>query len=320
MSLGLAVGMAVQLILVAGLAPMLVGVTRQTRARMEGRAGAGWAQPYRDLRKLLRKQPLRPHGTTIVFTAAPVVVAASTLAAACLVPIVVASTETGRVGDLFVVVGLLLLGSVTLTLAGLDGGTAFGGMGASRTMTIAALVEPSLLLAVFALSVPVHSTGLAAIVASVAAHPASVARPGAVLAGAALVIAALAETGRLPVDNPATHLELTMVHEAMTLEYAGPQLAVLEWASGLRLAVLLALLVNLFWPAGLAIHTLTVPALVLATVAIAVKVTVLAAVLAGAEVFLAKLRLFRVPELLAGAFLLGLLAVTASSVLSVTAG
>ena len=111
-----------------------------------------------------------------------------------------------------------------------------------------------------------------------------------------------------------------MVHEAMTLEFAGPQLAVLEWASGLRLAVLLALLVNLFWPAGLAIHTLTVPALVLATVAIAVKVTVMAAVLAGAEVFLAKLRLFRVPELLAGAFLLGLLAVTASSVLSVTAG
>jgi formate hydrogenlyase subunit 4 len=155
-------------------------------------------------------------------------------------------------------------------------------------------------------------------VTSVAAHPATVARPGAVLAAAALVLAALAETGRLPVDNPATHLELTMVHEAMTLEYAGPRLAIIEWASALRLTVLLALLVNLFWPSGIAIHDVSAAALLLAAAAIAAKVTLLAAVMASAEVFLAKLRLFRVPELLAGAFLLGLLAVTASSVLSVT--
>lgn len=320
MSQGAIVGTAIQVVLVAAMAPLLVGVTRQARARLEGRAGAGWRQPYRDLRKLLRKQSLRPRGTTIVFAAAPVLVAASALVAAGLVPIVVASPSTTRVGDLFVVVGLLLLGTVTLTLAGLDTGTAFGGMGASRTITMAALVEPSLLLAVFALSVPVHSTSLTAIVTSVAAHPATVARPGAVLAGAALVVAALAETGRLPIDNPATHLELTMVHEAMTLEYAGPQLAVLEWASALRLTVLLTLLVNLFWPTGIAIHTVTAASLLLATVAITAKVALLAAVLAGVEVFLAKLRLFRVPELLAGAFLLGLLAVTASSLLSATAG
>jgi formate hydrogenlyase subunit 4 len=318
MSQGAAAGTAMQVVLVAGLAPMLVGVTRQTRARLEGRAGAGWWQPYRDLRKLLRKQSLRPVGTTVIFAGAPALVAASTLVAVGLVPIVVASPSTARVGDLFVVVGLLLFGTVMLTLAGLDSGTAFGGMGASRTITMAALVEPSLLLAVFALSVPVHSTSLTAIVTSVAAHPATVARPGAVLAAAALVLAALAETGRLPVDNPATHLELTMVHEAMTLEYAGPRLAIIEWASALRLTVLLALLVNLFWPSGIAIHDVSAAALLLAAAAIAAKVTLLAAVMASAEVFLAKLRLFRVPELLAGAFLLGLLAVTASSVLSVT--
>ncbi|HVV77101.1 MAG TPA: NADH-quinone oxidoreductase subunit H [Mycobacteriales bacterium] len=314
------VGTAVQVVLVSVLAPTVIGVTRQARARLEGRAGAGWWQPYRDLRKLLRKQSLRPHGTTIVFAAAPVFVAATALAAAGLVPIVVAAPSTTRIGDLFAVVGLLLLGTVMLTLAGLDTGTAFGGMGASRSITLAALVEPSLLLAVFALSVPVRSTSLTAIVTSVAAHPATVARPGAVLAGAALVVTALAETGRLPIDNPATHLELTMVHEAMTLEYAGSRLAVLEWASALRLTVLLALLVNLFWPAGIAIHTVTTASLLLATVAVTAKVAALAAVLACAEVFLAKLRLFRVPELLAGAFLLGLLAVSASSLLSVTAG
>jgi len=319
MSPGAIVGTAVQVVLVTALAPVLVGVTRQTRARLEGRAGAGWWQPYRDLRKLFRKQWLRPKGTTIIFAVAPGLVAASTLVAAGLVPIVVASPSTARVGDMFVVVGLLLFGTVMFTLAGLDSGTAFGGMGASRTITMAALVEPSLLLAVFALSVPVHSTSLAAIVTFVAGHPAAVAKPGAVLAGAALVVAALAEAGRLPVDNPATHLELTMVHEAMTLDYAGPQLALVEWASALRLTVLLALLVNLFWPAGIAIHTTTAGALLLATVSITVKVALLAAVLAGGEVFLAKLRLFRVPELLAGAFLLGLLAVTASSVLSASA-
>src|SRR5699024_6063962 len=134
--------------------------------------------------------------------------------------------------DLFAVVGLLLIGTVAMALAGLDTGTAFGGMGASRGMTIAALVEPTLLLALFALSVPAGSTNLGAIVAVGAADPWRVLTPSAALALAALVVAILAESGRLPVDNPATHLELTMIHEAMALEYAGPRLALLEWASG----------------------------------------------------------------------------------------
>lgn len=295
-------------------APLVLGLTRQVRARLEGRVGAGVGQPWRDLRKLAGKQRVRPTGTTVVFLAAPVLLVGTTLAAAVIIPLVGVS-PLDRAGDLFAVVGLLLTGTVALTLAGLDTGTAFGGMGASREVTIAALVEPSILMAVYALSLPVHSTSLAAIVTAVSADPGRVATPAAVLAAVALGVVVLAETGRLPVDNPATHLELTMVHEAMVLEYAGPPLALLEWAAAMRLTVLLGLLANLFLPVGLATAVTGAPsvaALLVGLAAVAAKVSVLAVALAAGEVALAKLRLFRVPELLAGSFVLGMLAVTAS--------
>ena len=228
-TLGL-IGVIVQLIAVAAGAPLLTGLMRQVRARLEGRAGPGALQPWRDLRKLIAKQPLRPHGTTVVFRAAPVVLAATTLCVVAVVPVVTTRSTFDGVADLFAVVGLLLLGTVAIALAGLDTGTAFGGMGASRTMTIGALVEPTVLLAVFALSIPVHSSNLGAIVTATALHPGNVVTPAAALAFAALAVVVIAESGRLPVDNPTTHLELTMIHEAMTLEYAGAQLAVVEWA------------------------------------------------------------------------------------------
>lgn len=307
-----AVGAVLQVLLVAAGAPLVLGVTRQVRARLEGRAGSGLGQPWRDLHKLLKKGRIRPHGTTVVFAAAPLVVAASALAIAVIIPIVTTGSPLDRVGDLFAVVGLLLVGTVALTLAGLDTGTAFGGMGASREATIAALVEPAILMAVFGLSIPAHSSNLARIVGAIAEDPGRIASPASALAAAALAVVVLAETGRLPVDNPATHLELTMVHEAMVLEYAGPQLALVEWASAMRLTVLLSLLANLFVPFGIAGGHAGVAALLLGVVAIAGKVLVLSVALGAAEVFLAKLRLFRVPELLAGAFLLGLLAVTTS--------
>jgi len=213
--------------------------------------------------------------------------------------------------DLFAVVALLTLGTVSLALAGIDTGTAFGGMGASREATIIALVEPTLLVAIFALSVPVGSTNLGAIVTATLNDPAQVFSPVSLLAAVALIVVIIAETGRLPVDNPSTHLELTMVHEAMILEYSGPDLAMVELASSMRLTVFLGLLANLFVPWGIATtgQPLLVAAAVLAFVA---KVALLGAVLAVGEVFLAKLRLFRVPELLAGSFVLGLLAVGAS--------
>jgi formate hydrogenlyase subunit 4 len=293
-------------------APLIIGVMRQVRARLEGRAGAGVGQPWRDLRKLLRKQQIRPAGTTVLFVVAPAVVAGSALLVAAALPLVTTASPLDPAADLFAVVGVLLIGTVALALAGLDTGTAFGGMGASRGMTVAALVEPTLLMAMFALSVPAGSTNLGAIVSAGAADPWRAISPSAVLALGALMVAVLAEAGRLPVDNPATHLELAMIHEAMVLEYAGPRLAIMEWAGGRRLTVLLALLANLLLPFGVAGAAAGIGAVLLAAGLIAVKVTVLAAALAAVEVFVAKLRLFRVPELLAGSFVLALLAVTAA--------
>ncbi|MGV7878491.1 respiratory chain complex I subunit 1 family protein [Mycobacterium kansasii] len=294
-------------------APLVVGLMRQVRARSEGRCGAGVLQPWRDLRKQLRKQQVTPDGTTLVFAAAPVVVAATTLLIAAIAPLAATGSPLDSVADLFVVVGLLFLGTVALTLAGIDTGTSFGGMGASREITIAALVEPTILLAVFALSIPAGSANLGAVVAFSLENPAEMVSLAGILAFVALVIVVIAETGRLPVDNPATHLELTMVHEAIVLEYAGPKLALVEWASGMRLTVLLALLANLFFPWGIAGDRPSLVGVGIGVAAVAIKVAVAAVVLAGAEVFIAKLRLFRVPELLAGSFLLALLAVTSAN-------
>lgn len=294
-------------------APLLLGLMRQVRARSEGRCGAGVLQPWRDLRKQLRKQQVKPSGTTVIFAAAPVLLAATTLLIAAIVPLIATGSPLDPVADLFGVVGLLFLGTVALTLAGIDTGTSFGGMGASREITIAALVEPTILLAVFALSIPAHSANLGAIVGFALANPGDMVSLAAILAFVALVIVVIAETGRLPVDNPATHLELTMVHEAMVLEYAGPKLALVEWASAMRLTVLLALLMNLFVPWGIAGDRPTLLDVGIGIAAISIKVVVAAVVLAGAEVFIAKLRLFRVPELLAGSFLLALLAVSSAN-------
>lgn len=303
----------VQLLAVMVGAPLVTGVTRQVRALFEGRAGGRVLQPWRDLRKQLGKQQIRPLGTTVVFAAAPAVVGGTTLLIAVIAPLVATGSPLDSSADLFAVVGLLFIGTVALTLAGIDTGTSFGGMGASREITIAALVEPTIMLAVFALSIPAGSANLGALVANTIGHPGQVVSVAGVLALVALVIVIIAETGRLPVDNPATHLELTMVHEAMVLEYAGPRLALVEWAAGMRLTVLLALLANLFVPWGIAgAHPGGVD-VAIGVAAIVAKVAVLAVLLATAEVFMAKLRLFRVPELLAGSFLLALLSVTAAN-------
>jgi len=306
-----AAGAVLQLVLVAGGAPLLAGLMRQVRARMEGRAGAGVTQPWRDLRKLLRKEPITPRGSGPAFRAAPTVLMATALVPAAVAPFVTTASPLDGAADLIAVVALLALGTVTLALAALDTGTAFGGMGASREMTVLALVEPTILLAVFALSVRVGSTNLAAIVTATLHDPLRVVSPASLLAAVALAVVTIAETGRLPVDNPSTHLELTMIHEAMVLEYSGPDLALIEWASAMRLTVLLGLLANLFAPWGIATGA-SLTALPLAVGVFAGKVALLGAGLAAAEVFMAKLRLFRVPELLAGSFLLALLAVATS--------
>ncbi|GAA0255967.1 respiratory chain complex I subunit 1 family protein [Actinomadura nitritigenes] len=304
------VGAAVQVLLVGAGAPLLVGLMRQVRARSEGRAGAGVLQPWRDLRKLMRKQPITPDGTGPVFRVAPLLPAGTSLVIAAVIPIVTTASPLDGAADLFAVTALLALGTVALALAGLDTGTAFGGMGASREMTVMALVEPTILMAVFALSVRVGSTNLGAIVTSTLHEPQRVVSPVSLLAVIALAVVTIAETGRIPVDNPATHLELTMIHEAMVLEYAGPDLALVEWASAMRLTLLLGLVANLFAPWGIAGASAAM--LPIAVAAYAAKVAVLGGALAAGEVFMAKLRMFRVPELLAGSFVLALLAVAAS--------
>ena len=309
-----ALAVAWQILVAVALTPVLVGVMRQVRARLEGRVGAGIGQPWRDVRKLLAKEPLAAEGAGPLMSAVPVILVISSLVSVALVPLLGIATLAWVPDDLFVVVSVLLVGTVALALLGLESGTAFGGMGSSRHMMIAALVEPTVLVAVYALSVPVGTTALSSILQARMSDPTTVISPVSLLALVALSIVVLAETGRLPVDNPATHLELTMVHEAIILESSGRDLRWLEMGSWLRLTALLGLVVNLALPWGVAAD-LGVGATVIATLAFSVKLLIAGSMIAAAEVFLAKVRLFRVPELLAGSFVLAFLSVTASYLL-----
>jgi formate hydrogenlyase subunit 4 len=301
----------IQVTAMVALSPLLVGLMRKVRSRLEGRVGAPVLQPWRDLRKLFGKEPLQADGTSWVMRVGPVVLVGSSVLVCALVPLVGTVSIPEAPDDLFVVVSVLLLGTVALALVGLDSGTAFGGMGSSRHMTIAALVEPTVLVSVYALSIPVGSSSLSRIVQARMDHPASVVSPVSLLALVALLIAVVAETGRMPVDNPSTHLELTMVHEAMVLESSGRDLAWLELGSWMRLSALLGLLGSLLMPWGLAVKVTPV-AVCVGVFLLVGKLALLGAALSTGEVFLAKIRLFRVPELLAGSFALAFVAVTAS--------
>ncbi len=296
------------------LAPGVVGLIRWMKARLQNRRGAPVWQPYWELAKLFQKEVVVSNNASWLFRAAPFVVFGSAVTVTLFVPILAVPLPFDGVGDLLVVVYLLLLGTFFLSLAGLDPGSPFGGMGASREMTIAALAEPTVALAIFALALSAGSTNLGQIVARTMSHPGAALSPGHLLAFLALFIVALAETGRLPIDNPATHLELTMIHEAMVLEYSGRYLALVEWAAAVKLLVFFSLLGNLFVPAGISM-ALTPATLAIAVVTLLAKFAVLAGAVAIMETRIAKLRLFRVPELLSVSFVLGLLAVTSSFLL-----
>ncbi|MCL4504405.1 MAG: NADH-quinone oxidoreductase subunit H [Chloroflexi bacterium] len=303
-----------QVILALLLAPGLAGFVRWLKARLQNRRGAPPWQPYFELRKLFGKEVVMSNNASWLFRIAPYIIFASTITVTLLVPMIVAPLALDGMGDLLMVVYLLLLGTFFLALAGLDPGTAFGGMGASREMTVAAIAEPTIALAIFGLALSAGSTNLGRIVTQELANTAVTLSPGHILAFVALFIVTLAETGRLPVDNPATHLELTMIHEAMILEYSGRYLALIEWASWLKLTIFFTLLSNLFVPWGIA-TTFDPAALAVAVIALIVKLAVLGGIIAVVETRVAKLRLFRVPELLGASFVLALLAVTSSFVL-----
>ena len=299
---------AMQLAAACAGGPLLYGLMAKVRARAEGRVGAPIRQPLLDLRKLMGKERVHAEHSSVVLPLAPLVLTASAAAAVMIAPLISARPALGRTADVFAVVFLLLLGSVAVALAGLDAGTAFGGMGASRAMTIGALAEPALLVAMLALSLQAGTSNLPGIVTATLARPELVASPARVLALAALVIVVVAETGRIPVDNPTTHLELTMIHEAMVLEYAGPELALVTLGGQLRLGLLLSLVANLFFPWGIA-GAAGGAHLLLGLAVLAAKTAVIAAAIAAGEVAMAKLRLFRVPEILSAAFVLAVLAV-----------
>jgi formate hydrogenlyase subunit 4 len=287
--------------------PFIVGLIRKVKARLQIRRGASVFQPYADLAKLFRKQPVVSTTTSWIFTVTPYILFASMLAAGLLVPLFVSRMPLAFAGNIIALVYLLALGTFFLMLAGLDAGSAFGGMGSSREAIVASLTEPAMILSIFAIALTKGSTNLSTIVHKTALLEGIVTDPSPYLmALAAIFIVAIAETGRVPVDNPATHLELTMIHEAMVLEYSGRYLALIEWAAGLKLAVFLSLIANVFAPWGIA-TSLEPAALSIGLATYLVKVSGLAVLIGVIESMFAKLRLFRVTDLLGVAFILALL-------------
>lgn len=295
----------VQLLVFLALAPGLNGAIKRAKAWLQGRHGPPLLQGYYDLAKLLRKDAVASEHSSVVSRVAPAVYAGSIMAAAVLVPAVWLPAPLGGWGDAIAVVGLFALARFALALAGLDTGSAFGGMGSSREVAVAALAEPALLLGLFAVAWRTGTTDLSATSAWLLDHPSAAIAPSQLLAFAALLIAIVAETGRVPADNPDTHLELTMIHEGMLLEYSGRPLGILAWATQLKQVVLFSLLFALFVPFGAALGLADVP---LALVAFAAKLGVLGLVMAVIESSSAKLRILRLPELLGAASALAILA------------
>jgi len=290
--IGLAVLQAAGMLAVA---PLLKAAIKKMKARLQNRQGPPLLQGYYDLAKLLRKEPVRSETASWVSVAGPRVYFAAAVAATTLVPVLIAAAPLEAAGGILLLVGTLALGRFALATAALDTGSPFGGMGASRDMTIAALAEPALMLGLFTSALAAGSLNLGGLVRNVLQRGGTI-HPSDLLAFAGLFIIVIAETGRIPVDNPATHLELTMIHEAMILEYAGPDLALVEWASALKELLYLTLLVDFFLPAGIA--TSAAPgAIAVALLAWAGKIFLLAIAVTIAESTNAKLRLFRVPEL-----------------------
>jgi len=292
------VAVAAALLQAAGMlavAPLLKTGIKKMKARLQNRQGPPLTQGYYDLAKLLRKEVIRSETASWFYVAGPRVYFSAAVAATTLVPVVIAAAPLEASGGILLLVGTFALGRFALAVAALDTGSPFGGMGASRDMTIAALSEPALMLGLFTSALAAGSMNLGVLVRNVLQHGPSF-HPSDLLAFAGLFIIVIAETGRIPVDNPATHLELTMIHEAMVLEYAGPDLALVEWASALKELLYITLLVDLFVPAGIATSA-SPTAVVAALAAWTGKVVLFAIAVTLAESTNAKLRLFRVPEL-----------------------
>ncbi|HXB74363.1 MAG TPA: NADH-quinone oxidoreductase subunit H [Candidatus Acidoferrales bacterium] len=295
-----------QLILLLGIAPLVTGVIKTLKARLQIRRGPGILQPYRDLNKLFHKGMVLPDSASWIFAVTPLVVFATTAIAGLMLPMMSAEAPLGLFGGMLAIVYLLGLGRFFLALGGLDTGGSFGGLGASREMTIAALAEPAMMMAIFTVGIGANSTSLSEVARTAIGNNWAFLAPAQMLAFAALFLVLIAETGRIPVDNPATHLELTMIHEAMILEYSGPYLGLIEWASSIKQLLLMTLLINGFLPFGLH-REWSLAGTLLSLFYLLLKLLLLSCTIVLTETVNAKMRLFRVPEMLAVAFTLGAL-------------
>ena len=303
----IAIGLLQAAILILG-APLVRGVIGKIKAWIQRRKGASIWRPYADLAKLFRKEDLRPPSASWVFRAAPVLLFATTVCVTAFVPVLQPSALLASWGDFFLLVYLLALGRFFLSLGAMDGGSAFGGMGASREALVSSLAEAPFLLALVAVAISAAHTNIAGIVAWTLRRNFFDVSAVHILAFTSLAMVMLAETGRMPVDNPSTHLELTMIHEGMVLEYSGPSLAWIEWASAIKLQAVLALLIALFAPWGMA-SSLSAGSIAAALVLYFAKAAALIVLLTVVESGVAKLRMYLVPDYLGVASAISALAV-----------
>ncbi len=298
---------AAQMLLVLLLAPLLTGMVRKLKARLMRRRGPSVLQPYRDLMRLLRKEVVLAENASWLFRVAPYLIFAATWVAAALVPTFATGLIFSWSADLIAIIALLGSARFFLALVGMDVGTSFGGIGSSREMMIASLAEPAMIMIVFTLALVAGSTQLSTMTAFMASSALGL-HVTVGLALVALVMVAIAENARIPVDNPATHLELTMVHEAMVLEYSGRHLALIELAASVQLLLYLSLIACIFVPWGVAPPGSDIALDLIGAGSYVAKLAVGAGLLALFETSIAKMRVFRVPEFLGAALMLGLLA------------
>lgn len=297
-----------QILVIVGFSPLVKGFINKIEARLQCRRGASIFQPYYNLVKLLRKDAVVSETSSWIFRATPYVTFISILIISLLVPVLSAQVPLNFTGDIILIIYLFALARFFLVLASLDTGSAFGGMGGSREMMVSSMAEPAMILSFFTVALTVNSTNLSNITNLLHNNSVLLLNPSLFLAFAAMTIVLIAEAGRIPVDNPFTHLELTMIHEGMMLEFSGRYLALVEWASSMKLLLLLTILVNIFFPWGIA-EGLTFSGLIIAFALYVVKIGFFAFLIVIVEMSFAKLRIFRIPNLLGTAFILSILAV-----------
>jgi formate hydrogenlyase subunit 4 len=291
----------IQIAVLLVLAPVFTGWVKVLKCWFQGRTSPGLFQPYRGIRKLFSKDVVFAENASWIFRFTPYLVFGVAIMAGGIIPILSMDLPLSATADVIALVALFAIARFFTALAGMDIGTAFGGMGSSREMTIASLAEPAMLMAVFAVSLVSKSTSLSQM-AYVISQGHSLLRPSLVFALLAFIFIALAETGRVPVDNPATHLELTMIHEAMILEYSGRHLALIEWAGMMKLFLFASLGIASFFPWGIALRG-DVTAVLTAFLVLVFKLGIVGFGLVMIETGLAKMRIFRITEFLGSAFL-----------------